>query len=160
MLKINKRMREALVTFNKLDPERGEIILHRVFANPMGDLGTIFSEKEKGKLLKLLELSEDQLSNMIKAFSFIIMHTVAERNLPEVERTLLANGLDKDHLDVFVNSWVQNSSEYMQKIREKSVAISESVVANSWQLFLPLESSMLPVQSNNSFFFFIVVFEK
>ena len=80
MLTLNKNMKQAIQTFNKLSPDKASIILSRIFSSPTSDTLTLFSEKEKSKLLKLIKIYEPELQNMLRAFSFLLMHAVAEKN--------------------------------------------------------------------------------
>ena len=58
---------------------------------------SLFSLKEREKILKKTNLEEDQIINVLNGFSFVLIQAIAERNFPTIEKTLKENGLSSEH---------------------------------------------------------------
>ena len=151
MLTLNKNMKQAIQTFNKLTPDKASIIVSRIFSSPTSDTMTLFSEKEKSKLLKLIKIAEPELQNMLRAFSFLLMHAVAEKNYPEIQAFLKSSGMNNENLEAFSQAWVTYSSEYAIKVRERNSAINSELKAFYWNVYLGVEDSKLPIRDFHEF---------
>jgi len=151
MLTLNKNMKQAISTFNRLSPDKASIILSRIFSSPTSDTLTLFSSKEKSKLLKLIKISEPELQNMLRAFSFLLMHAVAEKNYPEIQQFLKNSGMTPENLEAFSQAWVTFSSDYAIRIREKQSAIQTEVKGFNWNISLGVEDSRLPIRDFHEF---------
>lgn len=71
----------AINSFNTLDAEAADVLLTRIFTSPNSHYIELFTNKEREKLIKKTQLSEDEFINIVKAFSFLIMDAVAEKNI-------------------------------------------------------------------------------
>lgn len=151
MLTLNKNMKQAIQTFNKISPDKASVILSRIFSSPTAETITLFSEKEKHKLLKLIKISEVELQNMLRAFSFLLMYAVAEKNFPEIQVFLRESGMSMEHLEVVSQTWVTYSSEYAIKVRERQAAIDKELKSFNWSLYLPVDDSRLPIREYHEF---------
>ncbi|KAL4437742.1 hypothetical protein ABPG74_012417 [Tetrahymena malaccensis] len=147
LIKINQNIVDAILLFNKLDSSKAEAILIKIFSSPTSKYSELFTEKELNKLLALLKINEEQLNNIVRAFSFLLMHAVAERNIKDVEQTLAHIGLNQAHIVLFQKQWVTYGNEYTIKIRERPVAIQQELKEFTWSISLPLESSKLPLKN-------------
>lgn len=144
-------MKQAIYTFNKIADDKASVILSRIFSSPTSETTNIFSEKEKSKLLKLIKISEIELQNMLRAFSFLLMYAVAEKNFPEVQVFLKNSGMSPDHVNVFSQAWITYSSEYAIKVREKQAAIDKELKSFNWNLYLGVDESRLPIRDFHEF---------
>lgn len=151
MLTLNKNMKQAIQTFNKLSSDKAGIILSRIFSSPTADTLTLFSEKEKSKLLKLIKITEVELENMLRAFSFLLMHAVAEKNYPEIQNFLKVSGMNLENLEAFSQAWITYSSEYAIKVRERQSAISSELKTFYWNIYLGIDDSKLPIRNYHEF---------
>ena len=81
------------------------------------------------------------------------MQAVAERNWNAICQALKENGLNEIHLDLFNENWGKYSSDYSNNMRERPVAINGELKEFNWSISIPLESSKLPLKSNNMLLF-------
>ncbi|KAM3129437.1 hypothetical protein pb186bvf_018429 [Paramecium bursaria] len=149
-MKVNQNLQDAIQIFNQLSIPRSEVVMGRIFLKPGSNYRELFSQEEIAKFGKL-NISEQQLSNLVNAFTFVLMYVVAERKLTQVEQTLLDNNLSPDHLEIFKNAWLQYGNDYSIKIREKPIAVRDVLHSFNWNISLQIEESRLPMKNVANF---------
>lgn len=94
-----------------------------------------------------LGVSVKDFTNVVNAFVFLIKICTAERNYAEIEKQVLATGIDPAHFKIFSENWQQYSSEFTNMMRDQLVSVNGQLTDFDWAITLPVESSHLPVKS-------------
>ncbi|CAD8047355.1 unnamed protein product [Paramecium sonneborni] len=150
-MKVNKNLQDAIINLNSLSIPRTEIVIGRIFSKPGQLYKELFTDDEIKKFQNNLNISEQQLANIVNAFTFVLMHVVAERNLSQVEEVLAQNGMSKDHIEVFRQQWIQYGNEYSIRIREKPIAVQDVLHSFNWKISLQVDESRLPQKNVANF---------
>ncbi|CAD8047166.1 unnamed protein product [Paramecium primaurelia] len=150
-MKVNKNLQDAIINLNSLSIPRTEIVIGRIFSKPGQLYKDLFTEDEIKKFQNNLNISEQQLANIVNAFTFVLMHVVAERNLSQVEEVLGQNGMSQDHIEVFRQQWIQYGNEYSIRIREKPIAVQDVLHSFNWKISLQVDESRLPQKNVANF---------
>lgn len=88
---------------------------------------------------------------MLRAFSFLLMHAVAEKNYPEIQQFLKNSGMNPENLEAFSQAWITFSSDYALKVRERQSAVQTEIKGFNWNINLGVEESRLPIRDSHEF---------
>mmetsp|Transcript_8375 Transcript_8375/g.12738 ORF Transcript_8375/g.12738 Transcript_8375/m.12738 type:complete len:210 (+) Transcript_8375:1264-1893(+) len=148
------RWQASIKLLNGVDIKRMPALLIRVAKNFYRH-NEIFSTAEQGQLQKVLNLSEDQLSVVIDACSYIFEQAAYVQATPTaLKGHLEACQMAPTHIKGFLTVWQQQRSTVLQALRCKSV-VPKQVSAINWQLHLQLaQSSLSKVKTPSAVFEF------
>ena len=145
MLKTTSKLQNAVSILNRIDPNKLSIIVTRVLVSNTNNLSALFDAKEIQKLLKVFDISEPDLVSLVQSLHFLFMQAAFERNFRPVEGSLKANGISAEHLSCLQAIWSENGGEYINKIKDKPIAIEKQLSNVSWNLAVPYKESTLPI---------------
>ena len=146
MQKTNQKLIDAINTFNKIEPAKIPPILIRIFQNDTSNIHILLTEKEKEKFMKVFAVSEPELTNLINALYYFIIQAAFERSFKQVEPQLINAGIAKPQLQALQESWAENGSTYINKIKDKPIAVGKNLEDIKWSLYVPFQDSRLPVK--------------
>lgn len=147
----NKSFAEAVTLLNKIESERVEATFERILKTNSGDVSTLFSTKEKEKFMKILGIDERAFVNLINAIYFLSMQAAFDKNFKSIETQLRLNGLKEAHIESMQKAWTDNAGDFINKIKEKPVAIQRKLENITWTMNVPFQEGKLPVDEEYHF---------
>jgi len=104
------------------------------------------TDKEQEKFLKVFAISEGELTNVINALYFIIIQAAFERNFKPIEIQLVSAGIQGPQLQALQEAWTENGAAYVNRIKEKPIAVGNILDDMKWSLYVPFQEGRLPVK--------------
>jgi HCaRG protein. len=147
----NKSLVEAISVLNKIEADKIGIIFSRILLNNTTDIGILFSDKEKDKFLKFFSIDEKSFTNIINALYFLAIQGAFDKNFKPVESQLRLGGLKETHIEALQSVWTENAGEFVNKIKEKPVAVHNKLNNISWTINVPFQEGTLPIQEKFQF---------
>lgn len=145
-MEVNKSLAEAVAISNNIDAERLSIIFSRILSNNSNDVSKLFSDKDKEKLIKVMNVKESEFVNLINALYFLAFQAAFDRDFKVAETPLRNCGLKDTHIKGMQDVWNENVADFTSKIKEKPIATQKKLNNVSWSINVPFKESKLPVE--------------
>ena len=147
----NKSFSEAVSLLNKIESDRVEVIFERILLNNTSELSRLFSAKEREKFLKMFGIDEKAFLNLINAIYFLSMQAAFEKNFKSIETQLRIYGMREAHIEPMQKIWTDYAGDFINKIKEKPIAIHQKLENISWTMTVPFQEGKLPINEKFQF---------